>query len=130
VYDRTAGDPGSGFVGTWDSDSAKANARIELQIQPDDGQGLTLKRSDEEGAKKIKFDGNDRPDPDPNGAETGSTYSARRVNERSLEITDKSKGKIAGTRKIELSSDLKTLTITTHPVGQEKPQSIFVYDRE
>jgi hypothetical protein len=52
------------------------------------------------------------------------------VNERSLEITDKLKGKITGTRQIELSTDLKTLTMTVRLVGQSRPKSILVFDRE
>jgi hypothetical protein len=127
VYERTAGN--SGFPGTWDSESAKVAAGIELQIQPYERDGLSFKRSDEEMAKRIKLDGNDYPDLSPNG-DTGSAYSCRRVNERSLEITEKSKGKITGTRQIELSTDLKTLTVTVRLVGQSRPQSILVYDRE
>jgi len=127
VYERTAGN--SGFLGTWDSESAKVAAGIELQIQPYEDDGLSFKRSDEEMAKRIKLDGNDYPGLSPNG-DTGSAYSGRRVNERSLEITEKSKGKITGTRQIELSTDLKTLTVTDHLVGQNRPQSILVYDRE
>jgi hypothetical protein len=128
VYERTAGN--SGFLGTWDSESAKVTAGIELQIQPYEGDGLSFKRSDEEIVKRIKLDGNDYPDLDPNGGDKGTAYSGRRVNERSLEITEKSKGKITGTRQIELSTDLKTLTVTVRLVGQNRPQSIFVYDRE
>jgi hypothetical protein len=52
------------------------------------------------------------------------------VNERSLEITEKFKGKITGTRQIELSGDLNTLTVTVRLVGQSKPQSVLVYNRE
>ena len=128
VYERTAGN--SGFPGTWDSESAKVSARIELQIQPYEADGLSFKRSDEEMAKRIKFDGNDHPDLDPNGGDIGTAYSGRRVSERSLEITEKSKGKVTGTRQIELSGDLKTLTVTVRLVGQNRPQSILVYDRE
>jgi hypothetical protein len=62
--------------------------------------------------------------------DTGSAYSGRRVNERSLEITEKSKGKITGTRQIELSPDLKTLTVTVRLAGQNRPKSFLVYDRE
>src|SRR5579859_754178 len=127
VYERTAGN--SGFPGTWDSESATVNAGIELQIQPCEGDGLSFKRSDEEMATKIKLDGNDYSDPHPNVAPS-SSYSGRRVNERSLEITDKSKGKITGIRQIELSTDLKTLTITVRLVGLSRPNSILVYDRE
>src|SRR5256885_6229170 len=83
VYERTAGS--SGFSGTWDSDSEKVKAGIELEIQPYEGDGLSFKRSDGEIAKKIKLDGNDYPDLGPNG-DTGSAYSGRRVNERCLEI--------------------------------------------
>jgi hypothetical protein len=80
--------------------------------------------------KRIKLDGNDYPDLDANGGDKGTTYSGRRVNERSLEITEKFKGTITDTRRIELSRDLKTLTVTVHLVGQSKPQSILVYDRQ
>jgi hypothetical protein len=128
VYERTAGT--SGFPGTWDSESAKVSPRIELQIQPYEADGLSLKRSDEQMAMRIKFDGNDHPNLDPNGGDTGSTFSGRRVNQRSLEITEKFKGKITGTRQIELSEDLKTLTVTVRLVGQNRPQSVLVYDRE
>ena len=128
VYERTEGN--SGFTGTWDSESAKVAAGIELQIQSYEGDGLSFRRSDEEMVKRIKLDGNDYPELDPNGGDKGTAYSARRMNEHSLEITEKSKGKITGTRHIELSSDLKTLTVTVHRAGQNRPQSIFVYDRE
>jgi len=52
------------------------------------------------------------------------------VNERSLEIAYKSKGKITSTWQVELSIDLKTLTMTEHLVGQSRPQSILVFNRE
>jgi hypothetical protein len=128
VYERTAGS--SGFPGTWDSESAKVSPRIELQIQPYETDGLSLKRSDEEMAKRFKFDGNDHPNLDPNGGDQGTAYSGRRVNQRSLEITEKLQGKITGTWQIELSGDLKTLTVTVHLVSQDRPQSVLVYDRE
>jgi hypothetical protein len=123
VYERTAGN--SGFLGTWDSESAKVRSGIELQIQPYEGDGLSFKRSDEATPKMRKFDGSEHPDLDPNAA-----YSGRRVNELTLEITEKLQGKITGTRQIELSRDLKTLTMTVRLVGQSKPQSILVFDRE
>ena len=128
VYARTAGN--SGFPGTWDSESAKVKAGIGLEIQPYEGDGLAFKRSDEEMVKKIKLDGNDYPDLDPKGNDKGTAYSGRRVNERSLEITDKSKGETTGIRQIELSTDLKTLTITEHLVGQSRPKSVLVFERE
>jgi hypothetical protein len=133
VYERTAGN--SGFPGTWDSESAKVKAGLELEIQPYEGDGLSFDSGPASGpdakmARRMKFDGNDYPDLDPNGGDKGTAYSGRRVNERSLEITEKFKGKITGTRQIELSSDLKTLTVTVRLAGQNRPQSMLVYDRE
>jgi len=128
VYERTAGS--SGFPGTWDSDSEKVKAGIELQIEPYEGDGLSLNGPDAEINRKMKFDGNDYPDLDRNGGTQASVSSGRRANERSLEITDKSKGKITGTRQFELSTDLKTLTITVRLDGQNRPKSILVFDRE
>jgi hypothetical protein len=52
------------------------------------------------------------------------------VNERSLEITDKIEGKITETRRIELSADLKTLTMSMLLAGESKPKNILVFDRE
>ena len=128
VYERTAG--ALGFPGTWDSESAKVKTGMELQVQPYEGDGLSFKRSDEEMAKRVKLDGNDYPELDPKGRDNGTVYSGRRANERSLEITYKSKGKITGTWQIELSPDLKSLTMTERPVGQSRPKSILAFDRE
>jgi hypothetical protein len=128
VYERTAGN--SGFTGTWDSASATVRKGIELEIQPYEGDGLSLKRSDEEIAKKIKLDGKDYPVLDSKGKDNGTMYSGHRVNERTLEVTYKVKGQITGTRQIELSTDLKTLTMTERLMGQSRPKSILVFDRE
>jgi hypothetical protein len=109
-------------------------AGIELQIEPYEGDGLSFNSPGAEMMKKMKFDGNDYPNVDPNAAPDsvapGSASSGRRVSERSLEITDKFKGKITGTRQIELSADHKTLTMTVRLVGQNRPKNIFVFDRE
>jgi hypothetical protein len=127
VYERTAGS--SGFTGTWDSDSEKVKPGIELQIEPYGGDGLSFNGPDAGINKKVKFDGNDYPDPDPD-ADKGSAFSGRRVSERSLELTNKLNGKITRTRRIELSPDLKTLTMTVSLAGENRPRSVFVFDRE
>ena len=127
VYERTAGS--SGFPGTWVSVSEGVNAVIELQVQPYGGDGLSFNSPAAQVTKNIKFDGMDYPDLGPN-ATPGSASSGRRVNARSLEITDKFQGKTMDTRQIELSKDLKTLTMTVRLVGQSKPKTILVFDRE
>jgi hypothetical protein len=127
VYERTAGN--SGFTGTWDSESEKVKPGIALQIRPYEDDGLSFDSPGADMNEKMKFDGSDYPAVDPS-ATPGSASSGRRVNERRLEITEKLKGKITGTRTIELSPDLKMLTMSLRLVGQSRPQSILVFDRE
>jgi hypothetical protein len=43
-------------------------------------------------------------------------------------ITDKYNGKVTATEEIELSNDLKTLTMKVHIAGREKP-NVMVFER-
>jgi hypothetical protein len=123
---RTAG--GTGFPGSWESQGEKVNSSFEFQIRPYEGDGLSLINPSEGSTKSIKFDGKDYS-AQGKYVVPGSVSSGRRVNERTLEVTDKIKGRIADTEQIKLSPDLKTLTIIIHPSGQSRP-NIFVFDRE
>jgi hypothetical protein len=80
------------------------------------------------GTQNMKFDGKDYPTVGPN-VPPGSVSSGRRVNGSTLEITDKAEDKVTDTRQVELSPDLRTLTMTVHPVGRSKG-NILVFDRE
>lgn len=125
-YQRTGG--GTGFAGTWESPMPIGETFV-LQIRAYEGDGLSFANaSDEKDARIVKFDGKDYPKTGRRAAE-GSTTSARRVDEHTLEITEKINGKITRTEQIELSPDLKTLTRTAHPVGQREP-NIFVFERK
>ena len=126
VYKRTAGS--SGFAGTWESTSETVNSVFVLQVRPYEGDGLSFINPSEEETKNVKFDGKDYPNLGPNVA-PGSASSARRVNERTLEMTDKIDGKVMDAQQIELSSDLKTLTMTVHTVGRSEP-NILVFERQ
>jgi hypothetical protein len=122
VYQRTAGS--SGFPGTWESGTGESPFELQIQLYQGDGlsfiaQGVT---------KDIKFDGKDYPDLGRNLL-PGSASSGRQVNGHSLEITDKIKGKVTQTQEVNLSPDLKTLTMTVHPAGESKP-NILVFNRE
>jgi hypothetical protein len=124
VYRRTAGT--SGFAGTWESTSEQVNSLFVLQVRSYEGEGLSF--SDPEQTKNVKFDGKDYPNQGPDMPQ-GSVSSARRVNERTLQLTDKINGKTTATRQIELSPNHKTLTMTVHAAGRSKP-NILVFDRE
>jgi hypothetical protein len=50
------------------------------------------------------------------------------VDERNLVMTDKADGKVIETDQIGLSADRKTLTITKHIPGHDKP-IVMVFER-
>jgi hypothetical protein len=124
VYNRTAA--GAGFAGIWESTMPMTSA-IVIQIRPYEGNGLSFIRSPED-VRNLKFDGKDYPVEGP-GTAKGATSSARRLDERSLELIDKVNGKVTKTERRELSPDLKTLTRTVRRVGQRDP-NIFVFERQ
>jgi hypothetical protein len=111
VYKRKA--ESSGFAGTWESTSETVNSVFVLQLRPSEGNGLSFINPSEEETKKVKFDGKDYPNVAP-----GSASSMRRVDGRTVEMTDKINGKIMDTQQIKLSRDLRTLTITVHRAGR------------
>jgi hypothetical protein len=125
IYARNAGT--SGFAGTWDSTTEKAE-RVEIEIQPYEGNGLSFTNRKEHSVKTMKFDGKDYPVKDPN-APAGAISSARRVDAGTLEFTEKRNGKVADTQHIQLSPDGNTLTMTIQPASGRKP-NVLVFERE
>lgn len=122
VYERRA--VGSGFAGTWVSVTAALNSVIMLQVRPYESNGLSFIMPSQGQTLNVNFDGKDYPK-----AGAGSASSARRLNARAVEIIRKSKGKIAQTEQINLSPDLKTLTMTVHLVGKDEPY-LYVFERQ
>jgi hypothetical protein len=120
VYKRTDGTSDSGFVGTWESTSQTMDSVFLLKIQPYEGDGLSIIIPAQNQTENVKFDGKDYP----------NVASGRRVNEDTLEIENKSKGKITSTQQIKLSSDHKTLTFTVYTAGQNEPNNILVFERQ
>lgn len=123
---RTAGT--AGFAGTWESDSQQINSVIEIQIQPYEGDGLSITNPAAQATRNVKFDGKEYPASGA-GMPKGFTASGHRVDARNLELTDKVNGEIVDQQQVELSSDLKTLTISIRTPKQSKP-NILVFERE
>jgi hypothetical protein len=92
------------------------------------GDGLSFITPSEQETKNVKFDGKEYPNEGPN-ADRGASSSIRRVDERTLVMTDKAGGKVRDTEEIDLSADLKTLTITVHITGRDKP-NVMVFERK
>jgi len=129
VYKRAEGSvDNSGIPGTWETTEEKIDSAYELEIRPYESDGLSFLISGGAPAKNVKFDGKDYP-PATASPAAGSTTSARRLGDHSIELTNKLKGKVVETREITVSPDLKTLTMTRHLVDQRLP-NILIFDRE
>jgi hypothetical protein len=124
VYQRTT--PTSGFAGTWESANVKVNFDLTIKIQPYEGSGFSIVSPLSDKPKDLRFDGKDYPNLSSN-APSGTTYSARRADERTVEISDKLKGKAVDSQQYVLSSDHKTLTLSIHRAGMQTP-SIYVFE--
>lgn len=122
VYERRAA--GSGFAGNWVSAAAALNSVVMLQVRPYESNGLSLIVPSQGQTINVNLDGKDYP-----SAGGGSVSSARRLNARAVEIIRKSNGAITRTEQLELSPDLKTLTMTVHLVGKDEPY-IYVFERQ
>jgi len=126
LYQRTGG--GSGFAADWQSVKETMNSPFLMQVKEFQGDGLSFITPAEQETKNVRLDGKEYPNEGPN-ANRGASSSTRRVDERTLAITDKAGGKVTDTEEIELSADLKTLTITVHIAGRDKP-NVLVFERK
>ena len=100
------------------------NSPFALQIRAYEGDGLTFIIPSQHETRNLRLDGKDTP-----GQTPGSSTSMRRLDEHTLEMTDKVGEKVSDTREIKVSADGRTLTMTIHATGQSRP-SIMVFDRE
>jgi hypothetical protein len=124
LYDRRA--PGSGFAGDWVSTNGQVDAVYLMELRPYGDDGLSILVPSEGVTRNLKFDGKDYPNP---GSTLNSLTSARRVNESTIELTDKSNNAILDIQQISVSPDGKTLTITMH-VPARTDANVLVFDRQ
>jgi hypothetical protein len=119
---------GSGFVGEWVSTTETVNSAVTLQVRPYGEDGLSFIDPSADVTRSVKFDGKDYPNLG-SGATPDSASSMRQESARALEMTYKISGQTLYTQQIELSSDLKTLTITRRIVGEDET-NIRVFERQ
>ena len=122
VYERSGG--GSGFAADWQSIKETMNSPFVMQVKEYQGDGLSFMTPFQKDPKNVKLDGRDYPS---GGAD--SSTSVRRVDDHTLEMTDRAKGEVTDTREITVSPDGKRLTMTVHAPGQSKPE-VMVFDRQ
>jgi hypothetical protein len=125
VYKRTG--EGAGFPGTWVSSSEQVNSVVVLRIRTWEGDGLSFISQGGGGTKNVKLDGKDYAN--VGAVVDGMAASARRLDERTFEMTDKISGKVRDTQEISISADGKTLTMTAHIPGRSQPD-VRVFERE
>ena len=126
VYERT-GVGGSGFAADWQSIKETNNATVLMQVKAFEGDGLSFISPSEHRTRNVKFDGKDYVIEGPNSSGK-ATAAVRRVDDRTLVMTEKMGGKGVDTE-IGLSADGKTLTLTVRFVGREKA-NVLVFVRQ
>ena len=129
IYQRIAGPAGPGsFVGTWESTTEDVNSSNEMEIKSFQDGGLSFTNLGAQVTEALQFDGKDYPGSGPN-VPAGYASSGHRINDHTVERVDKINGKTLYTQEIEVSADGKTLTMTIHIPGRDKPD-VMVFDRE
>jgi hypothetical protein len=97
-------------------------------IKPYGNDGLSFSFPEEQEHQEIKFDGKDYPQQGPR-ATPGETSSAKRIDEHTLQVTDKLNGKVTSRHESVVSQDGMTLTDTRYETGQKKPL-ILVFEKQ
>ncbi|MCA1601651.1 MAG: hypothetical protein LC776_08415 [Acidobacteria bacterium] len=118
----------SGFVGTWESGEVKVGEVTPFEVQKWQGDGYSLINPAFQGRIDLKLDGKDYTGKGPR-VPADATVSGKRVDDRTMELTYKLKGKTTSIERWVVSADGKTLTQTDTAAGQSKPQ-IEVYERQ
>lgn len=130
IYQRIAGpdvaDGGSRFAGTWESTTEDLHSTYEMEIKPFQNGGLSFTNVAAQVTQNLQFDGKDYPG---TNVPAGYTSSGSRIGDRAVERVDKINGKTLYTQQIEVSGDGKTLTMTVHIPGRDKP-NVMVFNRE
>jgi hypothetical protein len=125
---RISGDNLSDWAGTWETASYNTDSRSEWVITSYQRHGLSFTFPRSKDVLNMKFDGKDYAETGPR-VPPGSTSSGKRLNPRTLEITEKLKGHVEGVATYQVSEDGETLTVTARLPGQTKLMT-QVWDRK
>ena len=126
IFKRTGGT--SGLVGTWQTTSVKVLSPTSITIAKSKGDGYTRTNPIFKETLEFKLDGKEYTPKGPR-VPKGTTVTAKKIDDHSMELTYKLKGKTIETDKYEVSADGKTLTQTVTYPGVSKPET-DLYDRE
>jgi hypothetical protein len=123
---RTSGT--TGLAGIWETIGVTLSSPDEIVIAPYGADGHFITFADRKQTVRMKFDGRDYADAGPTVA-PDSTTSGHRIDARTIETTEKVRGKVIETARATISEDGKTQTIVvTEP--DDKTPVVLVYERE
>jgi hypothetical protein len=118
----------SGLAGTWETTNVTLSSPSEIYIAPWNTGGHLITFPATNQTVRIRFDGKEYRDAGRT-VPAGSTSSGRRIDERTIETTEKIKGRLIETAKSTISADGATQTIVVSEPGDPTPVTL-VYDRE
>lgn len=126
VYDRSG--EGSGFAGTWKSKEDKQASPSYIEFADNGPDGIEMNLSQIKAKCRLKFDGKDYPASGPT-VPAGLTLAMTKTDDRTLEMTEKIKGKPVFKTTYTVSDDGKTITENGGSVGVNEPVKA-VWDKE
>jgi hypothetical protein len=122
---------GKGLIGDWvyTNDSYKNQGDpYEMIVEAFGTSGLSLISPSDKSRTDMQFDGKDYPDHGPN-VDKGGTTSGKRIDERTLQLISRRRGKLVGKAEWKISADGQTLMDTDYPAKGGDP-TINVFDRK
>ena len=119
---------GSGLSGTWETTGVKLSSPREIYIEAYGTGGHVIVFPGRKQTVRMNFDGKEYPDEGPTTVD-GSTSAGLRIDERTIEITERIKGRVIEVGKATISADGKTQTIVVTEPADPTPV-VLVYERE
>jgi len=126
TYSRRSGS--TGLAGNWKSDKVEMSSPTVVEIKSHGPNGITMMLPAYKASVNLTFDGAETRPEGPT-VPAGLTFSAKKLDERTFEFTEKHDGKPIYKMTFKVSEDGKTITETGKPAGVDEP-FIAVYDRQ
>jgi hypothetical protein len=121
-YARIA--PGKGLLGKWKSTKMSNSTPTTRQFDANGDDGVIWNIPEIKASLPLKFDGKDVAPTGPTVPD-GLTLSATKLGPRSIELTEKMKGKVIFRGRITISADGKTMTEVGSTPGNEPERLVY-----
>jgi hypothetical protein len=114
---------GKGLFGKWRSTKVSDNTPTTRQFDANGDNGLIWNIPEIKASVNLKFDGKDVAPTGPTVPD-GLTIAATKIGPRSIELTEKMKGKVVFRGRLTISSDGKTMTQVGGAPGVNEPERL------